>query len=117
MWRLSWRQSAEATMFDSLHKTLRWLHPNRDRHLSYRELADLFCRDVSPWEGWAMRRHLAGCVTCRARKQHLEGPYADRMLEAYRESTEIPGLVLPEWRRAAFSAHLEMQRLHDLSED
>jgi hypothetical protein len=102
-------------MFDRIFHTLLWFLPNLDGHLSDRQLADLFGRELSLLDSLAMRRHLARCAECRLRKQRLEGPRAERMLDIYRESIESPDRVLSEWPRTAFVMQLELLQWRDLS--
>jgi hypothetical protein len=98
-------------MFDRVIRKLHRFLPSVDDHLSCEQLADLFCGDSSLLEGWAMRRHLAGCAACRLRKQHLEGPLAEQMLGAYRESMDAADMVPSAWRRSEFLVQLELQQL------
>jgi hypothetical protein len=96
-------------MMDRFIDTLLRFVPNAGSHLSDMQLADLFCGELSLLVSWPMRRHLATCAACRARKQRLEGPRAERMIEIYREGMERAEILLPSRSRAPFSMRLKLQ--------
>jgi hypothetical protein len=91
-----------------MNRFLRQLFPTWGDHLSSEQLADLFCGKLSLLEKFAVKRHLAACWQCRARRQDLEGWRADQMPEMYHTArTRIRGeLHLPDAPRRAFLQQL-----------
>ena len=92
-----------------IDKLLRRFHPNPDIHLSDERLAALFCGELSLFERWAARRHLASCMECRMRQRSLEGPRAEHMIQLYRESLDDADMILEEKPRTDFAMWLQFQ--------
>jgi hypothetical protein len=88
--------------------------PDSSEHLSDERLAALICRDLSFVEVWIAKRHLAQCRNCRRRRQSLEGPRAQRMIELYGEVVSRPEEknALPEKPRAEFAEWLQFMVRH-----
>ena len=82
-----------------------------EEHLSDERLASLFCRELPVVKSWIARRHLTECLYCRARKEQLEGPRAERMLQVYREGVESADPILSDEPRMAFAQWLDL-RMH-----
>jgi len=101
-------------MMDRVIEILRRLLPNAGGHLSDMQLADLFCGELSLLESWRTRRHLLACAACGARKQQLEGPRSESMIEIYREGMDSAGMLLPARSRALFSLRLKLRLLGDI---
>jgi hypothetical protein len=99
-----------------IDKLLRHLLPNSDTHLSDERLAALFCGELSLFERWTARRHLAMCRECRMRQRSLEGPRAEYMIQLYRESLEGVDTILQEEPREAFATWLQFQVRRETSQ-
>jgi hypothetical protein len=98
-----------------IDKLLRHFHPNPDIHLSDERLAALFCGELSLFQRWTTRRHVASCTECRMRQRSLEGPRAEHMIQLYRESLDDADMVLQERPRTAFALWLQFQVRRDAS--
>ncbi len=91
---------------------MRYFFSGCDEHISDERLAALFCRELSIAARWITRRHLTKCFYCRARREHLEGPRAGRVLQVYREGMEGAESVLPGRPRLVFEHWLDTQMRH-----
>jgi len=91
---------------------LRYFFPGCDEHLSDEQLAAFFCRKLSAAARWITRRHLTKCLYCSARREHLEGPRAERVLQVYREGMKSADPILPGPPRLVFAHWLDTQMRH-----
>jgi hypothetical protein len=98
-----------------IDKLLRHFHPNPDIHLSDERLAALFCGELSLFERWAARRHLAQCMECRMHQRSLEGPRAEHMIQLFRESLNDADMIPQEKSRTAFAMWLKFQLRQEAS--
>lgn len=98
-------------MHTAVDRVLRHFVPKLDDHLSDEGMASLFGRELPFAKRWIAERHLARCLHCRTRKDGLEGPRAERMLELYHDAYAVapPPAGRP---RAAFAHWLELQSRH-----
>ena len=95
----------------------RWMQrifPGYDEHLSDERLEALICDDLSMVERWTARRHVARCSSCRALREVMEGPVAQRILDVYRKGTEEANPFLSERPSIAFERWLELQTRHSI---
>ncbi len=94
-------------------KLCRRLLPGSDRHVADQAMADLFCGDISLLKRWAALRHFSKCSYCRIRKETLEGPRSERMIELYGETTKEEERRLHQQSRREFAVWLDLQLLLD----
>jgi hypothetical protein len=90
-----------------MNKLLRYFIPSLDEHPSDDRLASLVCDELSLTDRWILRHHLDECWQCRLRKESLEGPRSQRMLDLDRQVFNSEELF--EEPRTDFSRKL---RLH-----
>jgi hypothetical protein len=95
-----------------VERLLRYFFPGHDEHISDERLAALFCRELSVAARWITRRHLTKCPYCRVRRERLEGPRAERVLQVYREGMEGADPILPSRPRVVFAHWLDTQMRH-----
>ena len=90
-----------------MEKCLRHFIPSWNEHLSDDRLASLICGELSLWERWGARQHLATCWHCRLRKDELEGRRADDFFEGYLKIRRKE--KLPKEPEMEFSHKLRLQ--------
>ena len=94
-----------------MSKFFRQLVFRLDSHLSDEHIASLLCGELSLVERLIANRHLAKCRLCRVRREDLEGPRAEQMLDLYREASEAEELLLMPQPREEFLRRLHTQIL------
>lgn len=92
-------------------KLLQLLVPDPGEHLSDDRLASLLSNELTFAERIGARRHLAGCLSCRAREARMEDWYAERIVHLYHDGLER-NETLPPLPVAKFQSRLR-QRIKD----